>query len=553
MFNANGLVSMVVRFSLVSFVILAAIAVPSVAQIPPQPASNAGSFRGRIVDLDTGQPVTQELTIVVTKEGAPDSTRRVMDVTGEFVVSDLSPGRYQLQFREKGISFENPRYVQVTGLPAITPVDIYLRLLAGEINGVVADRDGEPVQGSKVMLVSVKYLAGQAVYTAGAGEKTTDDRGYFSFSTRVEAGHPYFLLALPPESARPTLSGTPSLEAAWYPSRPGLLQPFVLRSDERKRVDFVMEKKQTHCVDGRLMANGQPAALNYEIAIPEVAGNQGVTFRGQSDASGRFQACGLWPGEFRIAAGMSKESYGPQQLIGRQETDLRYGRATISVVDRDVHDVRLNAQSPVTLTAEIRLDSAQTPEKTYRLHIQPLSRVAYENQPLAGLYLNVVVPSKFTISLLPSTDYMVQLDTPGGPSEVYLKEVTCDGTVRRNSLILGDTDCRLYITVGTDMGKLAATIVDKDNNNDLNSLVCVYPTSAVTREEIGSTGTCSSPDPGTASVSIAVRPDRYFAVAVPPGTSDWVEYAMTNRAQVSPIGIPARTTVQLTLILEKRR
>ena len=558
MFNAHGLVSTAARFSLVSFVFLAAIAVLAVAQTPPQPASNAGSFRGRIIDLDTGQPVTQELTIVVTKEGAPDATRRVIDVTGEFVVSDLSPGRYRLQFREKGISFENPRYVQVTGLSAITPVDIYLRLLAGEIHGVVADRDGEPVQGSRVMLVSVKYLAGQAVYTAGAGEKTTDDRGYFSFSTRVEAGHPYFLLALPPEATRPTLSGTPSLEAAWYPSRPGLLQPFVLRSDRTKACRFRNGKKQTRCVDGRLTRDGQPAALNFEIAIPEVAGylgitggTQGVIFRGQSEASGHFQACGLWPGEFLIAAGMSKETPRLPTRVGIAS----YGRATVSIVDRDVHDVTLNTQSPVTLNAEIYLDNAQAPAQTYRLSFIPLSRVAFETQPFPYPVIDVVGPSRFTVALLPSTNYMIALGIPGATSNTYLnevpylKEVTCGGTVRPNSLNLGDSDCGLRITIGTDMGKLAATVVDKDNKNDLNSSVCVAPTSAVTREEIGSTGICSSIDPGSNanSVSIPLRPDRYFAVVMPLETRDWVEYFLTNRGQGTPIDIKARSAVQVTL------
>jgi hypothetical protein len=51
--------------------------------------------------------------------------------------------------------------------------------------------------------------------------------------------------------------------------------------------------------------------------------------------------------------------------------------------------------------------------------------------------------------------------------EAYLKDVTCGGTVRRNSLRLGDTDCGLRITVGTDMGKLVAAIVDRDNQNDI--------------------------------------------------------------------------------------
>jgi hypothetical protein len=542
MLKAHGRVSTAVRLSLESFVIVAAIAASAVAQTPPQAATDVGSFRGRIIDIDTGRPVTQEITIVVTKEGASDTTRRVMDVTGEFVVSDLSLGRYRLQFREKGISFENPRYVEVTGLSPVTPVDIYLRRLAGEINGVVADRDGEPVQGSRVMLVSVKYLAGQAVYTAGAGERTTDDRGYFSFSTRVEAGHPYFLLALPPEATRPTLSGTPSLEAAWYPSRPGLLQPFVLRSDERKRVDFVMEKKQTHCADGRLTKDGQPAALNFEIAIPEVAG---VIFRGQSEASGHFKACGLWPGEFLIAAGMNKEISRLPTRVGIAS----YGRATVSIVDRDVHDVLLNTKSPVTLNAEIHLDNAQAqvPAQTYRLSFIPLNRVAFETQPFPYPVMDVVGPSRFTVSLLPSTDYLVQLDTPGRPSDLYLKDVTCGGKVTRNSLKLGDTDCGLRITVGTDIGKLAATIVDRDNKNDLNSSVCVFPTSAVTREEVGSTGICSSADPGTTSVSIPLRPDRYFAVVMPQARGDWVEYIQTNRGQGTPIEVKARSTAQLTL------
>jgi hypothetical protein len=561
MFNAHGLVCTLVRFTLLPFVLLAVIAVSAVAQTPPQAPSNVGSFRGRIIDADTRQPVTQEITVVVYPGGS-DANRRVMDVTGEFVVSDLPLGQSRLSFREKGISFETPRYVEVTGLSTIIPVDIYLRRLADEINGVVLDEDRQPIQGSKVMLVSVKYLAGQAVYTFPS-EKTTDDRGYFSFSTRVESGHPYFLLAFPPEANRPTLSGTPSLEAAWYPSRPGLLQPFVLRSGERKRVDLVLEKKQTHCVDGRLTQNGNPASLNFEI-VPQIpgylgrtGGTQGVVFRGQSDASGHFQVCGLWPGEFLIAAGMNKET--PRLPRVNKETSritpvgiASYGRAIVSIADRDVHDVMLNAQSPVSLSGEIRLDSAQTPTKTYRLSFTPLSRIAFETQPLLASVMDVVVPSpltvsRFMVSLLPSTDYMVRLDTPGGTSDAYLKEVTCGGTVRRDSVKLGDTDCGLQIAVGTDLGKLNATIVDKDNKNDLNSSVCVSPTSAVTREEIGSTGTCSSADPGATSVSIALRPDRYFAVVMPSETGDWVEYFLTNRGQGTPIDIKARSTVQATL------
>jgi hypothetical protein len=106
----------------------------------------------------------------------------------------------------------------------------------------------------------------------------------------------------------------------------------------------------------------------------------------------------------------------------------------------------------VTLAAEIRMDNTQAPERTFRLLFTPLSRVAFESQPFSSSRMDVVIPSQFTVSLLPSTDYMVELFSAGGTPDAYLKDVTCDGTIRRNRIKLGDTDCGLHITVGTDMG-----------------------------------------------------------------------------------------------------
>jgi hypothetical protein len=224
-----------------------------------------------------------------------------------------------------------------------------------------------------------------------------------------------------------------------------------------------------------------------------------------------------------------------------------YGRTTVSIVDRDVHDVMLNVQSPVTLAAEIHTDRAQTPEANYRLNFVPLSRVAFESQPFMGGRKDVVVPSQFTVSLLPATDYMVGLGILDGSTDAYLKDVTCGGTTRRNSVKLGDTDCGLHITVGTDMGKLTATVVDKDNKIDLNSVVCVYPTAAATREEIALAGTCTSAEPGSSPVSIPLRPDKYFAMVMPPGTLDWIETILTNRGPRELFEILPRSTSVLTL------
>lgn len=136
---------------------------------------------------------------------------------------------------------------------------------------------------------------------------------------------------------------------------------------------------------------------------------------------------------------------------------------------------------------------------------------------------------------------------PSPPRGRYLKDVTCDGTTLRNSFKLGESDCGLRITVGTDIGKLTARILDKDNKEDLNSLVCVAASSALTREDIALTGSCSPIEPGTTSASIALRPDRYFALAMPAGTADWVEYFLANRGQGTPIEIKPRAAAQVTL------
>ncbi len=534
------------RLSLASLVALAAIAVTSVAQTPV-------SFHGRIVDADTGQTATEEVTIVVTKEGASAATRRVIDVKGEFVVSDLTPGRYQIQFRYKGIETGTLRFVQITDPPPATPADIFLRI-PGEITGAVLDEAGEPVQGADVLLVTMEYLPGQKPYRVFTAARPTDDRGRYNLSARVETGLPYYVLVLPPATPRPTLSGTPTLEAIWYPGRPGLAQPFVIRSAEKKHLDFMMERKPSYCVDGMLTAGGELAVRGFEIAIPEVAGyrgttggTQGVIARGESDASGHFQACGLWPGEFLLAAGMNNPGPEPRTTQFLFTADS-YGRTTLSVLDRDVHDLKLSVHSPVSLAAEIRYDGGETPpQNTYRLSFTPLNRVAFESQPFLLNAMDVAVPSRFSVSLLPSTDYRINLGRFSGPSDGYLKDVSCGGTVSRNTLKLDNSDCGLRITVGTDMGKLTATVLDKDNRNEVNASVCVASSSSVTREEIALTGTCSPIEPGTTSASILLRPDRYFAVAMPAGTADWVEFFLANRGQGTPIEIKPRAAATVSL------
>lgn len=549
MSTAHRFVSAVTRYRPVLIAVFTTlVVVPLLAQNPGKALGDGGSVRGRVFDADTGELNTRELTISAVD--LVGTSVRQMEIVGSFVFSDLSAGLYQLRIQERGARFPilASRNVQLTDGAVITSADIYLRL-PGEINAVVADSAGEPIQGSVVMLVSSDYVGGHAAYTF-TYQKTTDDRGHVNFSQVVEAGHPYFLLALPPEPAKPTSStpGTRSVGASWYPARPGMSQPFVLRSAERRDIRLMMPETQTYCVEGRLMAEGLPAALDFEVAVPEVGGyvgltggTRGVVSRGKSDASGHFKVCGLWPGEFLLAAGLNEASYG---------------RMTISIVDRDVREIALNARAPLSLSVEVSWDSPQITGKAFVLQFVPFSRAAFYNRDkpseLQPLFLSkrIVVPSRLTVSLPAFTDYVI---TGGGwpPSptfETYFKEANCGGTISRNLIKLGDAPCNLYITVGTDKGKLSAIVIDRDNHPDSNSSVCVWSSSAVTREEIAESSTCSVvEDPRTGAVAISVSPGRYLAMTIPPGTSDSAEYILTNRGQGEAVEIRARSTSLLTL------
>jgi hypothetical protein len=112
--------------------------------------------------------------------------------------------------------------------------------------------------------------------------------------------------------------------------------------------------------------------------------------------------------------------------------DAHYGRTTISIADRDVPDITLNARSPVSLSVEVGFDSPQA-ERTFRLQFVPLSRPGLKSsQPtltgeLGMVGVTALAPSKFTITLPAFTEYMIGGGSwPRGTTpETYFKEVRC--------------------------------------------------------------------------------------------------------------------------------
>jgi hypothetical protein len=506
-----------------------------------------GSLRGRILDADSGQPVTQTLRV----DAADGAGRRVgvpVDVQGEYSLRDLAPAQYEIRVYELDNRFPiASRIANVESGIEKSGADVSVRL-RGVVGGVALDDDGEPVSGAKILLVSAEYWFGQLIYTAEQ-VMNTDDRGQYKFSRSVEASHSYLILVLPPDMIdldAPIASLNPRtrrsvLAATWYPGPPtssGEVR-FALSSGEHKRIDVQMAHAPSYCVDGTLTADGRPAALDFEVAIAETSGYSPSTGRtrgevrgGRSSPDGQFRVCGLWPGEFRLRAGIST---------------MYFGQVLISIGSKDLKGLMLDARSPVTVAGEIVWDTYQLNNprlKTAALRLTPISRAPLKGEALSYAS-EVAVPSRLNLTLPPSTEYVITMRNSG---DAYVKSVSCDGVVLTDRFYVGEGGgCKLKITLGTDTGTVAVTVVDKENKPVLNGSVCMVPASVANKEQVSGESRCVPIDPDTGASSIRLRPGKYIAVVQPAIVSDWVEYVWKRSAQGVVVDIVPGTSGQITL------
>lgn len=519
-----------------------------------------GMVRGRILDADSGQPVTQ--TVRVSVSNGPETVRPV-DGNGEYVVRDLAPGLYHIDVAEPGNRFPiGQRIVNVRPDVEVSGADVYVRF-TGTLSGTLLDEDRDPVPKAKVMLVAMEYWWGRLIYYAKK-HTYTDDRGQYNFS-RVDAGRSYLLLALPPErkgvdnstgpdSAMEPESRRPVMAASWYPGPPASVgqMEFVLRSGEQKRIDLQMAHATSYCADGSLTVDGRPAAFDFALAVKETSGyapgngfDRGDVGTGRSGTDGRFRICGLWPGDFRLTA---------------HSSSMQYGYAFLSVSNKDLHSIALDVRSPITVTGDATWD--KPPRDSTGVHLMslmfsPVSRPTFGIQDL-HYAVDVDVPGSFKLTVPAMTEYSLMF---GGRAIAYFKEVLCSGAALTSRVFnSAEGDCKLQVTLSTDAGTVGVKVVDKENNPLPNTWVCMVPASAETRDQVAGGTRCSPTDPEAASGSFRLPPGKYFALArnwhlttwplSGEGAFDVVEELWSQRTQGVAVEVTPDSSAQLTLIVK---
>ena len=158
----------------------------------PSSPSTTGTIVGS-VDDDAVNPVVGA-SVRLRNRGSNTNLRSdVTDANGDFSFANVEPGDYDLNiavpstYALDGQVNPVPKTVQA-GI--VASADFRLRLLAGVINGVVADTSGAPVQGATAALRAVGTTTNVMTRTTGAG-------GNYSFARVAEGDWDVHLTVAP--------------------------------------------------------------------------------------------------------------------------------------------------------------------------------------------------------------------------------------------------------------------------------------------------------------------------------------------------------------------
>lgn len=132
---------------------------------------NNGVIAGRIIDSVTGAGIRQ---VSVNVTGTAGSGNAITNTAGEFEISNLSPGDYELQATRAGYSSFSGNVSLTVAEPVDDSVQGALLLNNGQIVGRVTNQAGQTLGLS----MSVRALAGDLLYTT-----TTNTNGDFRFES----------------------------------------------------------------------------------------------------------------------------------------------------------------------------------------------------------------------------------------------------------------------------------------------------------------------------------------------------------------------------------
>jgi hypothetical protein len=530
------------------------------------PAVNAG-ISGVVKDKGTGAPL-KDYTVStyvnatwanggISMGPATKQVTSTTDEQGQYRLKDLPPAQYHVQARSaQGFAGGQTRIVTVAGHD-LENIDFSI-VVTGSITGKVIDENKEPMPGMTVFLVSKEYYLGTIGYFL-KGSARTDDRGEYTMP-RVEAGHPYLLLAELRPQKLPAHSDAPLNQKmrkrvplrTWYPSAPSKdgAAPIILRPGERRdAIDIEVKKSPAYCVSGIASTSGGPGELN--VAIEALQPSSGTSSGGgmfmstptaTTGPDGEFRICDLAPGSYRMT-------------VSERNGGTSFAIATVAISDKDLAELRLPTSPGLSLDADVVLEGPvpQTPITVKpTVSLQPLLRTQFPGEKSGG---RPDIPGTVALSGLLMDDFSVRatVNAPG----LYVRDVTYAGrSVMYEPLRLGSAiaGTGLQVFICQDGATFSAHVADKDGNPVADATVLAMPADTSSEGVLAARLAAGQTDQLGQYKSGTLAPGKYYVVATNDSydmTPESIGKLWQSHARYQEVELTANGSAALSLQIAK--
>jgi hypothetical protein len=509
-------------------VLLALAALPVFAQL--------GRVEGRVVTVD-GKAVpkatvrlTARITSGATNGQQPPVYVEVTSSDGRFIVENVAPGTYTLNAQRSGYSVPTSlalRAPTVTVASGETRSGVEFKMVQlAIVGGIVADAEGDPVQGVTVRLLRYMYSQGRlTLQPAAAG--STDDRGQFRILSVAEGR--YYLAA----SANPTpasglateIRGRSALESnqtTYYPNS-GTLDGAIkldIKSGSLETFQIRMRRGIGYSIRGTV---GLPAGATNPAQIqlfPKGEDFNGQTFGASVRPDGVFEAPSVPPGSYTIFVRYNMPAVPPNQPKAFS------GRAEVTVSSGNVDNVSIRLVEAAEVTGHIAMEDGKSLMDS--LPSLPANRPANgPNLPASARMPQVILQTAetmpastsqgqtsqegtFRIANVTAGKYMLIINNP--PPGSYVKSVRMGGQDVTHSLLdlSSGSGGSLDIVLSSKAASLSLTVPASLTQGAQITLWPVIPDRSSQTGRVMTTTVSNQPGPPRLQ---GIAPDDYYVAA----------------------------------------
>ena len=448
--------------------------VPAICSAWQPPPSNCAAD-GLVVNSVTGQPVPRAHIVVLSNR-----TGTVADGSGRWSMSDVPCGPLRLSASKNGF-FSAP--ITTKDSPAH---DMRVELVPqAVVTGKVLDEAGDPVQNTRIVVMSSRVSEGRRAFVQGPVTMTNDLGEYRIASLAAEK---VIVCATPPENGQlMDFIDASMLAESCYPGpvEGGAASAMPLFAGREARADFNLTRVPVTRIRGKLA--GMPEGVGVAVALvkPGAIGNTAKVSNMAKDGS--FEIRGVPSGSWILSVDYWENG---KRLLAR---------TPVQVGGSDVEGVVVHVEPGVTVTGTV-------PALTKQINV---SLRGSDRTMGAGAPQWDKARTTFTITDVIPGSYLLNVNVP---APYYVKGAMLGGhdMIRETMPILQSTG-PIQVLIGDDSGSVQGQV--QDGNGD------------------GAAGWVMLWREGRPQVMAPAGPDgRFKMTGVPPG--DYTVYAWDDIQQV---------------------